>query len=61
MRTTQAGPSRRVVPVSPHDTNDLASYARCLYLGGAGCHGGPGITFIPGYNAAHQVIDDRVS
>lgn len=32
-----------------------------LYLGGAGCHGGPGITFIPGYNAAHQVIDDRVS
>ncbi|BBX00366.1 dehydrogenase [Mycolicibacterium moriokaense] len=30
-----------------------------LYLGGAGCHGGPGITFIPGYNAGHQVIDDR--
>lgn len=29
-----------------------------LYLGGAGCHGGPGITFIPGYNAGHQVIDD---
>jgi hypothetical protein len=28
-----------------------------LYLGGAGCHGGPGITFIPGYNAAHQVLD----
>jgi phytoene dehydrogenase-like protein len=23
-----------------------------LYLGSAGCHGGPGITFIPGYNAA---------
>ncbi|WP_370500555.1 phytoene desaturase family protein [Mycolicibacterium sp. jd] len=32
-----------------------------LYLGGAGCHGGPGITFIPGYNAAHQVLADRVS
>ena len=29
-----------------------------LYLGGAGCHGGPGITFVPGYNAAHQVLDD---
>ncbi len=29
-----------------------------LYLGGAGCHGGPGITFIPGYNAGYQVIDD---
>jgi phytoene dehydrogenase-like protein len=28
-----------------------------LYLAGAGCHGGPGITFIPGYNAAHQVLD----
>ncbi len=23
-----------------------------LYLASAGCHGGPGITFIPGYNAA---------
>ena len=23
-----------------------------------GCHGGPGITFIPGYNAAYQVLDD---
>jgi len=30
-----------------------------LYLGSAGCHGGPGITFIPGYNAAHQVLADR--
>jgi phytoene dehydrogenase-like protein len=29
-----------------------------LYLGGAGCHGGPGITFIPGYNAAYAVLDD---
>jgi phytoene dehydrogenase-like protein len=29
-----------------------------LYLGGAGCHGGPGITFIPGYDAACQVLDD---
>jgi phytoene dehydrogenase-like protein len=29
-----------------------------LYLGGAGCHGGPGITFIPGYNAGHQALED---
>ncbi len=30
-----------------------------LYLGSAGCHGGPGITFIPGYNAALQALADR--
>jgi phytoene dehydrogenase-like protein len=30
-----------------------------LYLASAGCHGGPGITFTPGYNAAYQVLDDR--
>ena len=29
-----------------------------LYLASAGCHGGPGITFIPGYNAAHQALAD---
>lgn len=29
-----------------------------LYLGGAGCHGGPGITFVPGYNAAYAALDD---
>ncbi len=29
-----------------------------LYLGSAGCHGGPGITFTPGYNAAYQALDD---
>jgi len=28
-----------------------------LYLCGAGCHGGPGITFIPGYNCGHLVLD----
>ncbi len=32
-----------------------------LYLAGAGCHGGPGITFTPGYNAAYQVLDDLAS
>jgi phytoene dehydrogenase-like protein len=30
-----------------------------LYLASAGCHGGPGITFIPGYNAGHQALADR--
>jgi phytoene dehydrogenase-like protein len=30
-----------------------------LYLASAGCHGGPGITFVPGYNAAKQVLADR--
>ena len=30
-----------------------------LYLGSAGCHGGPGITFIPGYNAAKQALADK--
>ncbi|MET4429049.1 NAD(P)/FAD-dependent oxidoreductase [Mycolicibacterium sp. 624] len=29
-----------------------------LYLGSAGCHGGPGITFIPGYNAATAALAD---
>jgi phytoene dehydrogenase-like protein len=28
-----------------------------LYLCGAGCHGGPGVTFIPGYNAGYSVLD----
>jgi len=28
-----------------------------LYLCGAGCHGGPGITFIPGYNCGYAVLE----
>lgn len=28
-----------------------------LFLSGTGCHGGPGVTFIPGYNAGHAVLD----
>jgi phytoene dehydrogenase-like protein len=27
-----------------------------LFLCGAGCHGGPGITFIPGYNSGYEVL-----
>ncbi|WP_183101136.1 phytoene desaturase family protein [Nocardioides pelophilus] len=30
-----------------------------LFLGSAGCYGGPGITFIPGYNAAQAVLAAR--
>jgi phytoene dehydrogenase-like protein len=37
---------------------DLPIPIEGLYLGGAGCHGGPGITFTPGYNAAHQALED---
>jgi phytoene dehydrogenase-like protein len=29
-----------------------------LYLASTGCHGGPGITFIPGYNAASAALAD---
>jgi phytoene dehydrogenase-like protein len=32
-----------------------------LYLCGAGCHGGPGVTFIPGYNAGYAVLEARSS
>jgi phytoene dehydrogenase-like protein len=34
-----------------------------LYLGGAGCHGGPGVTFIPGYNAGYEALEqaDRLT
>jgi phytoene dehydrogenase-like protein len=30
-----------------------------LFLCGAGCHGGPGVTFIPGYNCGYEVLDGR--
>ncbi len=29
-----------------------------LYLCGVGCHGGPGVTFIPGYNCGTAVLED---
>jgi phytoene dehydrogenase-like protein len=31
-----------------------------LYLCGAGCHGGPGVTFIPGYNCGHAVLEGGI-
>ncbi len=41
----------------PRGWGDLEVPIDGLYLCGAGCHGGPGITFIPGYNAGHAVLD----
>jgi phytoene dehydrogenase-like protein len=35
---------------------DLPHDIAGLHLGSAGCYGGPGITFIPGYNAAQSVL-----
>ncbi len=48
------GPNRP----GPKGFRDLPINIDGLYLGGAGCHGGPGITFAPGYNAAYQALDD---
>lgn len=30
-----------------------------LYLCGSGCHPGPGVTFLPGYNCAHEVLKSQ--
>lgn len=49
----QMGPNRP----GPTGWLDLPLGVEGLYLGSAGCHGGPGITFIPGYNAARAVLD----
>lgn len=48
----QMGPGRP----GPLGHTDLPLGIGGLYLGSAGCHGGPGITFIPGYNAAQAVL-----
>jgi phytoene dehydrogenase-like protein len=48
----QMGPGRP----GPHGYADLPHGVDGLYLGSAGCHGGPGITFIPGYNAAQAAL-----
>lgn len=50
----QMGPNRP----GPRGFLDMPIPVDGLYLGGAGCHGGPGITFIPGYNAGYEAIDD---
>jgi phytoene dehydrogenase-like protein len=43
---------RLLVPGSAH-----ATPIRGLYLCGACCHPGPGVTFLPGYGAAYEVAD----
>jgi phytoene dehydrogenase-like protein len=43
---------RLLVPGSAHAT-PIAN----LYLCGASCHPGPGVTFLPGYGAAYEVLD----
>jgi phytoene dehydrogenase-like protein len=50
----QMGPNRP----GPRGFIDQPTPVDGLYLGSAGCHGGPGITFIPGYNAAVQALAD---
>jgi phytoene dehydrogenase-like protein len=50
----QMGPNRP----GPRGYPDQPLGVEGLYLGSAGCHGGPGITFIPGYNAARAVLGD---
>jgi phytoene dehydrogenase-like protein len=43
----------------PRGYVDLPHGVEGLYLGSAGCYGGPGISFVPGYNAAQAVLADR--
>jgi phytoene dehydrogenase-like protein len=42
----------------PRGWRDMPVPLDGLYLGGAGCAGGPGITFIPGYNAGYEALED---
>ncbi len=51
----QMGPFRP----GPLGWRDMPHGVSGLYLGGAGCYGGPGITFVPGYNAAKAVLAER--
>jgi len=55
LHSDQIGPNRP----GPNGYVDQPIPVEGLYLAGAGCHGGPGITFIPGYNAAHAALADR--
>ena len=43
----------------PRGYLDLPHGIGGLYLGSAGCYGGPGISFVPGYNAAQAVLESR--
>ena len=43
---------------SPKGFLDFPVAINGLYLGGVRCHGGYGVTFTSGYNAAYQALDD---
>ena len=45
----------------PRGWQDLVVPLDGLYLCGSGCHGGPGITFIPGYNCGYAVLEAATS
>ncbi|CAN5173944.1 NAD(P)/FAD-dependent oxidoreductase [soil metagenome] len=55
LHSDQIGPNRP----GPKGYLDQPLAVDGLYLASAGCHGGPGITFIPGYNAALAALADR--
>jgi phytoene dehydrogenase-like protein len=41
----------------PRGWLDLPVPVDGLFLSSTGCHGGPGVTFIPGYNAGFAALD----
>ena len=44
----------------PHEKPNIVVILSDDYgWGSAGCYGGPGISFVPGYNAAKAVLEDR--
>ena len=57
---SRAHPSRpdASVPARPPRAGPTTpSPCEGLYLCGAGCHGGPGVTFTPGYNCGYEVLE----
>jgi phytoene dehydrogenase-like protein len=45
----------------PRGWTDLPIPVEGLYLSGAGCHGGPGVTFTPGYNAGYEALETHLA
>jgi phytoene dehydrogenase-like protein len=45
----------------PRGWVDMELPVEGLYLSGAGCHGGPGVTFTPGYNAGYAALEDHLA